>query len=170
MSDFEPGQEFVENKSNFVPKEHFVFEVPKDVNELKTRLLSALDSKTRGWVHNPRESTNAYIFDSMGESTGSVPLDAVEGWTFDKSVADLLNEDRGDNRGLDHVMEIIKGWNGESEDRHKNMTTEGLTFISNEPGKYILYEGKHRYLAAVAMGIKEIPAKIDLYTRKPLPN
>lgn len=166
MADFEPSQSEIVSNNEFIPKEHFLFEIPQDISELRTRLLSAFDGKEQGWVWDQDTATSKYLFDYLGESRATIPLKDVIGWTYSSNIPKFLEEDRGDGRGIDHVMEIIKGWNGESEDRHKKIDTNGLTFISNEPGKYILNEGKHRFLAAIAMGISEIPAKQSLYSRK----
>lgn len=166
MSDFEPGMEDMGMKKEFRPKDHFSFEVPKDETELRVRLFSAFDAKNQGWVYKQNDATSEYLFDPMGTSTTNVPLESVVGWTYFHNVPDFLNEDRADSRGLQHVMEIINGWNGDGDESHATMKADGLTFISNEPGKYILNEGKHRFLAAVAMGIKELPARVDMYARK----
>jgi hypothetical protein len=168
MSDYESSTEGMSRDKDFVPKEHFLFDVPKDTDELRTRLMSALDAKNRGFVHNPNVATSQHLYDHMGNQVDTVPMGDVTGWTYAHGVAEFLNEERGDGRGVDHIMEIIRGWNGDGEDDHQTMSTDGLTFISNEPGKYILNEGKHRYLAAIAMGIQEFPAKIEMYTKKPI--
>ena len=168
MSDFEPNLSEIVSNHEFIPKEHFLLEAPKDVSELRLRLLSALDGKEQGWLQDPQITTSKYLFDYLGERDTTIPLKDVVGWTYFNNISNFLQEDRSDGRGINHVMDIIRGWNGEKEDSYETMGINGLTFISNEPGKYILYEGKHRFLAAIAMGIPEIPAKCMLYSRKTL--
>lgn len=170
MDEQQNGKEFGQNTSAYFPKEHFQegMKIPKNAEELKKRLLDVFEEKSQGWVHPPDISTSTYLYESMGETSNNIDLKNVIGWTYFNNVENFLNEERSDQRGLKHILDIINGWNDSEDDTHNKLDSDGLTFISNEPGKYILNEGKHRFLAAVAMGISELPAKIAMYSRKPL--
>lgn len=151
----------------FVAKELFRNEVPSSVRELRERLIKISQNLPESFIKKQNDHTDPNMFDFLGSHEEVIPLAEVIGWIYFNSVIDFLDEERSDSRGLEKIFKIIKGWSGDDgEEEHRFITSKGLEFVSSTPHEFVLVAGKHRYMAALAMGIDLLPGKVDTYCLK----